>query len=75
LGTENRDQGIADVYIDGEFKEKVDQYRAAAKTGARLFTIQDLDRGSHEIRIEASDEKNENSTGYGLAVDAFDVFP
>ncbi|NNG00368.1 MAG: hypothetical protein HKM93_13360 [Desulfobacteraceae bacterium] len=75
IGTENSDQGIANIYIDGQFKGQVDQYRSTGKTGARLFTIQKLKRCSHEIRIEVSGEKNEASTGYSLVVDAFDVFP
>lgn len=75
LGTENNDQGIAVVSVDGKFIEKVDQYRPAPRTGARLFSIQDLPRGSHEIMIEVSDQKNEKSTGFTLAIDAMDVFP
>lgn len=75
LGTENSDQGIAVVSVDGKILAKVDQYRPIPRTGARLFTIQHLSRGSHEIKIEVSDQKNEKSNGFALAIDAMDVFP
>lgn len=73
LGAKSKDQGIAKVYVDGIFRANVDQYSPVPKTGEELFSIQNLSRGSHEIKIEVSGDKNEESTGHNLIVDAFDV--
>jgi hypothetical protein len=75
IGTENTDQGIANVYVNGELKARVDTYRDAARTGARLFTIKNLPTGSHEIKIEVTGERSERASDCVVRIEAFDVFP
>ena len=38
-----------------------------------IFTLGELDGGAHDLRIAVSGDKNPNATGFGLAVDAFEV--
>jgi hypothetical protein len=75
IGTENTDQGIANVYVNGELKARVDTYRGAARTGARLFTIKNLPTGSHEIKIEVTGERRAKASDCVVRIEAFDVFP
>jgi photosystem II stability/assembly factor-like uncharacterized protein len=75
IGTENADQGIANVYVNGALKSRVDTYRDAARTGARLFTIKNLPAGSHEIKIEVTGERCARASDCVVRIEAFDVFP
>ncbi len=73
VGTQSPDQGIAKVYIDGEFKGQLDQYSNARDMLVRSYTVNDLDYGNHTIMIEVSDTKNPKSSGHWIEIDAFDI--
>ncbi len=65
--------GMADVYLDGGYVGRLDLYRprlgliAPQRTGLAL--------GPHTILIEVSGEKDPNSSGYYVDIDAFEVVP
>jgi photosystem II stability/assembly factor-like uncharacterized protein len=73
IGTEGNDQGIAKVYIDGSYVRDVDQFGDTSRSMVTSFSVTDLDYGWHTILVRVADTKNPASTGYRIAVDAFDV--
>lgn len=75
IGTRSKNQGVADVYLDGRLKARIDQYSAAQKTEAKLFTISGLENKPHTLTIEVSGAKAEDSEGYFTVIDAIDIFP
>jgi photosystem II stability/assembly factor-like uncharacterized protein len=75
IGTEGQDQGMAKVYVDGGYVEDVDQFNDISKSMITSFSITGLDYGWHTIMIQVTGTKNLLSTGYRVAIDAFDVEP
>jgi hypothetical protein len=75
IGTTDRDQGIANVYIDGNYVAKVDQFSHSFQSMVTSFSMTNLDSGWHTIMIEVSDLKNPASTGHRITIDAFDITP
>jgi photosystem II stability/assembly factor-like uncharacterized protein len=75
IGTQANNQGIAQVYVDGDHVGDVDQFGETRKTMVRSFSITDLAYGSHTIAIEATHTKNPQSRGYRIEIDAFDIVP
>lgn len=75
IGTEDSDQGIAKVYIDGKYVGDVDQFNNTPASMVTSFSVKDLDCGWHTIIIEVTDAKNPASTGHRIVIDAFDVEP
>ena len=75
IGTESKDQGIAKVYIDGDFKGYVDQFSETRNAMVISYSITGLEYGPHMIMIEVSDTKNPKSAGYRIGIDAFDIMP
>lgn len=73
LGAKVPQLGIAEVFIDGVSQGTVDQYAANALPRRGMFLITDLEDGFHQLKVVATDQKNPNSTGFGLVVDAFEV--
>ena len=65
--------GIADVYVDGAFAQRVDLYSSTEEIQAPIFTVSGLAPGTHTLRIEATGTKNAASTTARVFVDAFDV--
>jgi hypothetical protein len=75
IGTESDDQGIARVYIDGNYVGDADQFGETRKSIVKSFSITDLAYGPHAIAVEVTGTKNPKSTGYRIEIDAFDVIP
>jgi photosystem II stability/assembly factor-like uncharacterized protein len=73
LGMESNDGGIARVFIDGTYVGDVDQFGPTEISMVRSFSVTDLAYGPHTITVEASGQKNPESAGYRIYVDAFDV--
>jgi photosystem II stability/assembly factor-like uncharacterized protein len=75
IGTRSKNQGIANVYLDGRLKARIDQYSAVQKTDAKLFSISGLKNKHHTLCIEVSGNKAKDSEGYFTVIDAIDIFP
>jgi photosystem II stability/assembly factor-like uncharacterized protein len=73
IGTASNDQGMAKVYIDGQYKADVDQFSDTQESMVTSYSITGLIDGPHTIVIEVSDTKNPRSAGYRIEVDAFDI--
>jgi photosystem II stability/assembly factor-like uncharacterized protein len=75
IGTLSDEQGKARVYIDSQHKGEIDQYARVKEVLVKAYTINGLPHGAHSIRIEVMGEKNPESRGHRIDVDAFDVLP
>ncbi len=73
LGLRDEWAGIANVYVDGELKQTVDEYAAPAAFQQVLFRVAGLPAGEHTLRIEVTGTHNPASQGSWVWVDAFDV--
>jgi hypothetical protein len=65
--------GIADVYLDGVFAERIDLYSATEQVQVPLFTATGLAAGPHTLRIDVTGQKNPASSTALVMIDAFDV--
>jgi len=73
IGMHGPKQGIAKVMIDGKFAATVDQYAQTAALSVVSFIASDLSYGPHLISVEVSPDKNIQSSGTYIIIDAFDV--
>lgn len=65
--------GKAKIYVDSVLSRTVDLYAARRNYQETVFTRTGMKRGVHTIRLEPSGSKNSRSSGYAVALDAFDV--
>ncbi len=73
IGTSSDSQGLAKVYVDGEFRAEVDQYSISPQVMVDSFSLTGLPQGEHIIRIDVTGNKNSKSNGARIEIDAFDV--
>lgn len=62
--------GVANVYLDGNFMASFDLYNTTPTYQVTVFSNL-IGNGDHTLTIEPSGTKNASSTGYNVAVDAF----
>ncbi len=72
-GKKGPSMGKADVWIDGQYMANVDLYQANWASKQVCFKSPTLTNGSHQILIYVTDQKNSNSTGNIVTIDAFQV--
>ncbi len=75
IGYRDEWSGIARVYLDGALVGFVDTYASPSQAQAVLFTTNGLTSGPHTVAVEATHERNVDSKGRWVWVDAFDVLP
>jgi len=73
LGYGDEWSGIANVYLDGEFKGTVDTFRAPFHAQSALWEISGLQAGPHTLAIEAAGARNASSGSAWVWIDAFEV--
>ena len=61
------------MYLDGALKGTIDTYSANDQAQAAEYSVSGLGAGSHVLEIVATGEKNAQSGGAWIWVDAFDV--
>ena len=71
IGYRDEWSGIARVYVDGQFRQKVDTYASPAKARQRLFAIEGLRRGEHVLEIRVTGNWSRRSDGGWIWVDVF----
>ena len=71
IGYRDEWSGIANVYLDGQFKGTVDTFASPSQFQSVLFTQSGLGEGSHSLTIEATGTTN--SAGSWIWIDAFQV--
>jgi hypothetical protein len=74
IGYRGPETGIARVFLDGGFAGEVDTYSAHPRIQDTLFTATGLAEGvDHTVTIEATGQRNAESTDAIVLVDAFDI--
>jgi hypothetical protein len=73
IGFKGPQTGIATVHLDGALVATIDAYSATEAVGVAMFTATGLVNGPHTIAIEVTRTKNEASSDFFVAIDAFDV--
>src|SRR6202035_5844843 len=73
IGWRGPELGIANVYLDDVAVASVDAYAPTNTVQAILYSSPALAAGSHTLAIEVTRTKNDASSDYLVAVDAFDV--
>jgi hypothetical protein len=70
-----RDQwaGIANVYVDGVFKQEIDTYASPQMVQTVMFTTTGLGAGVHTLTVEVAGRHNPSSLGNWVWIDAFDA--
>lgn len=69
----NAAYGIAEVWVDGLWRQKVDLYSATQTASKRVLSVRGLKAGRHLLRIRVRPEHNPASTYYHVGIDAIDV--
>ena len=72
LGTYGPAQGKASVSVDGGSVTTIDMYSSTTKY-QQVNSVTGLSSGSHTLKILVSGAKNNSSSGYTIAVDAFNA--
>jgi hypothetical protein len=71
VGYRDEWSGIANIYLDGQFKGSVDTFASPAQFQSILFTQSGLTQGAHTLTIEATGATN--SKGSWIWIDAFRI--
>ncbi|MHB1126811.1 MAG: IPT/TIG domain-containing protein, partial [Bacillota bacterium] len=67
------DSGIAEVTVDGKVEARVDLYNPNTIYQQIVFQKTPLTRGTHTVVIKVTGDKNQNSSGTYVTIDAFKV--
>ena len=73
IGSKGNDHGVANVYLDGKFRQTVNQFSSEQEFMAPVFSVDNLSKGPHSIEVEVTNSKDSQSSGYQIVIDAFDV--
>ncbi|MGD0135331.1 MAG: hypothetical protein ABSE57_25070 [Bryobacteraceae bacterium] len=73
IGYRDEWSGLAKVYLDGVLKATIDTYSAAAQAQAPEYSISGLSDGAHRLTIVVTGQRDSESNGDWVWVDAFDV--
>ena len=73
IGYRSSDSGIARVLVDGFFVAEVDLFARQEEGRVRVFSVGGLTNTSHTLTIEATGQKNAESSLPNIVIDAFDV--
>jgi len=72
-GERGPDFGTAKVSIDSVVQESIDLYSPERDLDAEIFRFADLEKKAHRIVIEVGRQKNGQSAGNKVGLDAFDL--
>jgi hypothetical protein len=73
IGFRDEWSGMANVYIDGTLRAVVDTFGQPSQPQQVLFSATDLSNGTHTLQIEPAGQRNPQSGGYWIWVDALEV--
>ncbi len=68
------DQGIYNIYLDGELVEQKDAYRTPRATQQLIYARNDLADGTHVLKVATSGTKNPASRGTSISIDYAKVY-
>jgi len=75
IGYKDQWSGIAQVYLDGNLVGQIDTYSATTVSQAVPYIVTGLPSGNHQLTIKVTGQKNTQSGGSWIWVDAFDIQP
>jgi hypothetical protein len=73
IGYRDEWSGLARVYVDGEPKTTIDNYRSPAEARGVLYHIEGLSPGAHSLTIEVTGTRSASAKASWIWIDAFDV--
>ena len=73
IGYRDEWSGLARVYIAGQPKTTIDNYRSPAEARAVLYHIEGLSPGAHSLTIEVTGTRSASAKASWIWIDAFDV--
>ncbi|MGG7057363.1 glycosyl hydrolase family 95 catalytic domain-containing protein [Clostridium tertium] len=73
IAVTNADRGKYEVFIDGVSKGEVDTYSSSTGRKKVIYTINDLEKGKHTIKLRATATKNPSASRAKVELDAFKV--
>jgi Big-like domain-containing protein/carbohydrate esterase-like protein len=73
IGYRSVDSGQARVLVDGALVEQIDLFARRNESQSRVYSVRGLSAGNHTLRIEVTGQKNADSQGFLVVVDAFEV--
>lgn len=71
--SKSSDRGMADVYLDGVFKQTVDTYAPSLQATSAVFDSGELPLGQHTIKVVVKHAKHASSTNYWIEHDKIEV--
>lgn len=74
FGSRNTDNGVATLYLDGEFLAKVDTRGSVYVLSTQLYKITGLENTNHVLLITIEPEDNVNQTKSYITVDYFVIY-
>ncbi len=74
FGSRNTDNGVATLYLDGEFLTKVDTRGSVYVLSTQLYKITGLENTNHVLQIIIEPEDNVNQTKSYITVDYFVIY-
>jgi hypothetical protein len=75
IGYRDAWSGVARVYLNGVLQKEVDTYAPVDEPQAVLYTRSGLSPGRHRLAIQVTGERNPESMGSWIWVDAFERLP
>jgi hypothetical protein len=73
IGYRDEWSGMANVYIDGRLEAVADTFAPVSQTQQTIFSKTGLTSGTHTLTVEPAGQRNAQSGGYWVWVDAFEV--
>jgi hypothetical protein len=73
IGKQGPGHGVARLLIDDVLVVTVDQYAATLSFAVVSFVATELSYGPHTIVVEVTSDRNRQSVGNDIIIDAFDV--
>ncbi|KAF8590083.1 copper radical oxidase [Ramaria rubella] len=75
FGSVGKQYGIANIFVNGNFVERIDAFSAHSRTQQRLFSRSGLVPGLHTVKVVNTGRKRPRSSGTFLGIDAVVVTP
>jgi hypothetical protein len=72
LASQESNRGICEIFIDGISQGYFDLYHTSIRRQEKIFQTK-LEYGQHTIKVVVTGEKNKNSNGYYVDIDAFEI--
>ena len=73
IGIQGEGLGKSAVYIDGKEYGSADQFSMSPRSRVSIFSVNDLSQEKHDVRIDVLGEKNADSQGTAVCINAIET--